>query len=245
MDQLKVRGKNARPLPPSSPNVLLIVLDTVGADHLGLYGYERPTSPTIDGLASRRDSLRSSVCGLVVDAAVAREHVHRTMAARALRRLVHPARRDLSHPGRVPGVAGIRHGRLHRQLLVLFGRLGTGARLHHLSGLYFPRLTACSTATLVDRLMAGLDDLEHFLEERLDFDLLKPVVERLWWLFKSNRKEAAEVNREFLDWLSGRRQPERPFFAFLNYYDAHCPYQLPERASTGSGRSRAILASRP
>ncbi len=36
------------------------------------------------------------------------------------------------------------------------------------------------------------------------------------------------VNREFLDWLSRRRQPERPFFAFLNYYDAHHPYQLPE-----------------
>ena len=35
------------------------------------------------------------------------------------------------------------------------------------------------------------------------------------------------VNREFLDWLSRRRQPERPFFAFLNYYDAHYPYQLP------------------
>ena len=35
------------------------------------------------------------------------------------------------------------------------------------------------------------------------------------------------VNREFLDWLTRRRQPERPFFAFLNYYDAHAPYQLP------------------
>ena len=35
------------------------------------------------------------------------------------------------------------------------------------------------------------------------------------------------VSREFLDWLTRRRQPERPFFAFLNYYDAHTPYQLP------------------
>ena len=52
-DQLKVRREHARPLPPGSPNVLLIVLDTVGADHLGLYGYDRPTSPTINGLAAR------------------------------------------------------------------------------------------------------------------------------------------------------------------------------------------------
>ena len=33
----------SRPLPPGdAPNVLLITLDTVGADHLSLYGYERP-----------------------------------------------------------------------------------------------------------------------------------------------------------------------------------------------------------
>ncbi len=38
------------------------------------------------------------------------------------------------------------------------------------------------------------------------------------------------VNREFLDWLSGRTQPERPFFVFLNYADAHTPYLIrPER----------------
>ncbi len=37
------------------------------------------------------------------------------------------------------------------------------------------------------------------------------------------------VNREFLDWLSHRPQPERPFFAFLNYCDAHTPYQLSPR----------------
>ena len=35
------------------------------------------------------------------------------------------------------------------------------------------------------------------------------------------------MNREFLDWLSRRRQPRRPFFAFLNYVDAHSPYLLP------------------
>ena len=53
-DRLKEREEASRPLPsPSSPNVLLIVLDTVGAGHLSLHGYERPTSPTIDELASR------------------------------------------------------------------------------------------------------------------------------------------------------------------------------------------------
>ena len=35
------------------------------------------------------------------------------------------------------------------------------------------------------------------------------------------------MNRELVYWLSNRAQPERPFFAFLNYFDAHYPYQLP------------------
>jgi arylsulfatase A-like enzyme len=35
------------------PNVLVIVIDTLRADHLGCYGYARPTSPAIDAFAAR------------------------------------------------------------------------------------------------------------------------------------------------------------------------------------------------
>ena len=35
------------------PNVLLIVLDTVRAQSLSLYGYDRPTTPNLERLASR------------------------------------------------------------------------------------------------------------------------------------------------------------------------------------------------
>ncbi len=37
--------------PSPGPNVILITIDTLRADHLGCYGYERPTSPFIDSLA--------------------------------------------------------------------------------------------------------------------------------------------------------------------------------------------------
>ena len=37
--------------PPPRYNVLLITLDTMRADHLGCYGYEKPTSPRLDALA--------------------------------------------------------------------------------------------------------------------------------------------------------------------------------------------------
>ena len=53
-DWLKQRREAGRALPPAgSPNVLLIVLDTVRADRLSLYGYHRPTTPTLERLAKR------------------------------------------------------------------------------------------------------------------------------------------------------------------------------------------------
>ncbi|MCH9649126.1 MAG: sulfatase [Deltaproteobacteria bacterium] len=39
------------------PNVLLIVIDTLRADHLSCYGYERPTTPRIDALLAKRGAV--------------------------------------------------------------------------------------------------------------------------------------------------------------------------------------------
>jgi arylsulfatase A-like enzyme len=41
--------------PPAHPDLVLITIDTIRADHLGAYGYPRPTSPNIDRFA--RDAL--------------------------------------------------------------------------------------------------------------------------------------------------------------------------------------------
>ena len=38
------------------PNLLFIIVDTLRKDHLGCYGYERPTSPNLDAFA--RDAVR-------------------------------------------------------------------------------------------------------------------------------------------------------------------------------------------
>ena len=35
------------------PNLLLVTIDTLRADHVGAYGYAQPTTPTLDGLARR------------------------------------------------------------------------------------------------------------------------------------------------------------------------------------------------
>jgi hypothetical protein len=53
-DWLKQRRESDRPLPAAaSPNVLLIVLDTVRADHMSLYGYGRGTTPSLERLAKQ------------------------------------------------------------------------------------------------------------------------------------------------------------------------------------------------
>jgi arylsulfatase A-like enzyme len=52
-------GRRTGPQPGTSPragnnrNVLLVTIDTLRADHLGVYGYRRATSPRIDSLAQR------------------------------------------------------------------------------------------------------------------------------------------------------------------------------------------------
>ena len=57
---------------------------------------------------------------------------------------------------------------------------------------------------------------------------LDPVVR---WITQPARKDAGSINRDFVRWLSDRQGSPRPFFAFLNYLDAHAPYVPPE----GSG----------
>ena len=49
-----VRPRSLRRVFPARParNLLLVSIDTLRADHLGCYGYSRPTSPVIDALGA-------------------------------------------------------------------------------------------------------------------------------------------------------------------------------------------------
>ncbi len=49
------------------------------------------------------------------------------------------------------------------------------------------------------------------------------------------RKDAATINAEVKAWLK-HRPKDRPFFAFLNYYDAHDPYLTPEEEGQHASR---------
>ncbi len=231
-DRLEQWREAGRPLPSAdAPNVLVIVLDTVRADHLSLYGYSRPTSPTLKRLAER---------GIRFD------------EARATAPWTLPSHASL-FTGRWPHELGV------KWMTPLPDRFPTlaaylGARGYATAG-FVANTLYCSADTGLDR------GFTHYEDYGLDWERLRPLrtallVDRAWtgaagfglsvtrnlnagpfhpWLesavrrlLDTGRKDAGSINREFLDWLSHRQEPRRPFFTFLNYFDAHSPYIPPQ-----------------
>lgn len=103
---------------------------------------------------------------------------------------------------------------------------GLGRGFTHYEDFIFPEYTALKTAVLVHRALAVFGKILPIVEERRSLAWARPLVQKLWRSFVFDRKGAADVNNELLRWLSRRTEPERPFFAFLNYSDAHTPYEL-------------------
>ena len=55
-------GCSRRKSPAKKPNIILIVIDTLRADHLGCFGYHRNTSPNIDAFAAESVLFTKAVC---------------------------------------------------------------------------------------------------------------------------------------------------------------------------------------
>jgi arylsulfatase A-like enzyme len=226
-DRIKERREEGRPLPPAgSPNVLLIVLDTVRADHLSLYGYPRPTSPNMERLARR---------GTRFDQA--RAAAPWTLASHASMftgRWPHelgikwswPLREDVPTLAEYLGSLGYATAGFAGNTFYCSYDSGLGRGFTHYHDYVLDKLNAARTVKLVDESLQTIGKLGRFLPFPA-LTLLK--------FSHGERKGAHVVNREFLDWLSRRRQPRRPFFAFLNYVDAHSPYLLPPGASNPLG----------
>jgi arylsulfatase A-like enzyme len=210
--------------PEGAPNVVVVVVDTLRADHLGSYGYARATSPNIDRLAGE---------GVLFENAIATSSWTVPSHASMLN-------------GRFPFEQGEgvvmnpKFATLPEVLLARGYRTGAvSANGQVFTGIEFGRgflrfedafnsLTQMATFTLYGR--------------KLDVLVLK-------YLFEDNpgRVGAADVTHSFLRWVD--RNPGVPFFAFLNYFDTHAPYLPPEPyrskfASTSLRPGSALRRSR-
>ena len=222
VEQLKQSREDSRPLPRTdSPNVLLIVLDTVRADHLSLYGYERGTSPNLERLARlgiRFDQARATAPWTLPS--------HASMfTGRWPHELdtkwMCPLRGNELTLAEFLGSLGYATAGFVGNTACCSYDSGLDRGFTHFQDYVVNKLSAIRTVHLIDVSLKALARLGPFWQMHWDTRAL---------LAYGDRKVASDVNREFLDWLSWRREPRRPFFAFMNYLDAHGPYVLPAGA---------------
>lgn len=210
-----------------SPNVILLVLDTVAADHLGLYGYTRPTSPTLDELASRGarfDAARAtSSWTLPSHAGMFTGRWPHELSAGWLEPL------DAARPTLAGYLAQQGYATAGFVANTLYCAWDSGLDRGFTTYRDFPLTAsgALKAAVLVSRPIEGVQTAARWLDDWLGFPLVTPKARWLGSLLDADRKDAATVNRQFLRWLDHEKPSQRPFFAFLNYYDAHYPYQVP------------------
>ena len=217
---LSERWALSRRAPPVSgrPNVLLIILDTVRAQNLGLYGYQYPTTPELERWARK---------GVVFDFALS------------------------TSSWTLPSHAAIFTGRPHRELNVdwsigLDDRWPTLAerfqRLGYRTGGFVANWYYTTGQSGLARGFDHYDDLQRSWHQALLYTMPGQVIEALKPkrfnrpLFNSYRQGARrwapEITDRFLAWSA--RDEGRPFFVFLNYFDAHAPYTpMPSQLQVG------------
>jgi arylsulfatase A-like enzyme len=211
------RTRAGLPAPPeSAPNILLIVLDTVRAQSLGLYGYKRPTTPCLERLAAN---------GVV------------------FRRAISTA------PWTLPSHATMFTGRYLHELSTTYERAldatyPTLAEAFRDSGYatagFVANTSYCSRHFGLARGFMHYEDFPISAGQVLLSGTLTRKLANCYELRRltrfydyCNRQPAELINEHFLDWLP--RRAGRPFFAFLNYFDAHTPYLPPKPFETMFG----------
>jgi arylsulfatase A-like enzyme len=201
-----------------APNILVLVLDTVRGASVSFLGSARATTPHLATLARGGANFRAafSVSPWTLPSHVAMmtgQYAHATDA---------DWRHAFTDP--YPTVAGY---------LAQRGYATAG---------FVANVAYCSRETGLARGFVHYEDYRPGLAEMLMVSsagrfFLTNTRLRDWTGFHDilGRKWAPDINAAFLNWLP--RRNGRPFFAFLNYYDAHEPYLPPAPFDTLFGPS--------
>ncbi|NOT09384.1 MAG: sulfatase-like hydrolase/transferase [Gemmatimonadales bacterium] len=193
------------------PNILLLVLDTVRAWNLGLYGYGRPTTPHLKAWAAR---------GVVFSRAFA-PAPWTTLSHATMFTGQYPT--DLSVDWNRPfdgskptlaealAAAGYATGGFVANYTHVGSSTGLAKGFLHYDDYPSQPLPVLRRTGLLGRLLVK-DRVAAFIGRRRMIEA----------------GTGASVSANFLGWLDGQRgAPRRPWFAFLNYYEAHGPYLPP------------------
>ena len=184
------------------PSFVLVVLDTVRADHTSAYGYERDTTPNLARIAAR---------------GVRFERAYATGCWSLP-----------SHASLFTGLLPSRHG-AHNEHLALDDRHPTLAQLLASSGYETVNVTANAWIGPGIGMTRGFQqNHETWRSYHVDFMLLAKRV--YFALVAPDRdKGGADSIAGIRRWLS-ERDATRPYFLFVNVFEAHAPYQHVPRA---------------
>jgi len=228
--------------PQSAPNVLVIVLDTLRADHLSSYGYSRPTSPEIDRIASQGVLFENAIApcswSLPSHASLLTGRAPSEHGMQNVQAMPWPGwgEKSLSgYPalGEVLRHRGYRTGAFSANRIYFTRNVGLGRGFIHFED-YFDSVGDSFVRTLYGREFARLY-LNRSENSKVTRALRYLGLES--WLDKDSegsgdfggaygvRKRARAVNQELMQWIDRDRQ--HPFFAFLNYLDVHYSYGGP------------------
>jgi arylsulfatase A-like enzyme len=241
---LRERTMEARlPQPaPDAPNVVIIVVDTLRADHVGAYGYSRPTTPTIDRMAREGALFENAVatCSWSLPSHVSLltgryefEHGIDNVKPQPWLSLLNPRLGPYPTLGEVLGQRGYRTGGFSANRVYFSRDLGFGQSFVHFEDYFY------SPSDMFVRTVLGRELVRHYMY-RSENSKAKRL---LRWLGLNSfmdhddegaagyggpyalRKRAEVVNQETLRWIDNDRR--RPFLAFLNYFDVHTTYGGP------------------
>ncbi|MBZ5591071.1 MAG: sulfatase [Acidobacteriia bacterium] len=213
------------PAKNGSPNVILITLDTVRADHLSVYGYQRDTTPTLGKFVQD-----ATIFTHAVSAGDMTLSSHASMFT-GLYPSQHGAHWVLGR-GKEGFSIGTEFGlRLPENSQTLAGILS--ARGYRTIGI------VANTTYLQDafRLDQGFQYYSQpnavlLLEQRELFYLRTNLCRLIGHFCPRSMSDlvytrAADINREAFQLLEGENTRKRPFFLLLNYMEAHPPYFPP------------------
>jgi arylsulfatase A-like enzyme len=219
-----VERQQVRSLPPArsgTPSVLLIVLDTVRAANLSLYGYDRDTTPQLSRMA--HDAVTFD---WAFSTAPWTLKSHMTMftgqyPSESAGDFLRPVQTDLPMLAELFRSRGYVTGGFVANLLYTARESGLGRGFIHYDD-YRVSLRQVPFHSWIPHML-------RFPGTRNVFQaLLTPgprADQRAFHNRTYERKSASTIATSFLEWQS--RLEGRPFFAFLNFFDAHQPYQSP------------------